>query len=96
MKAVAYYDLPMGESEDSLRALVEKAREQGLPLLAVVFEAPEDGAPEIDGLTVEQERAMALGFAISEMEHELNTISPMRLRKIAANVLNDDDPLAEA
>lgn len=94
MKAVAYYDLPMNGEGDDLRAIIEKAREQGLPLLAVVFETDNEGvAPEIDGLTADQQDAMALGFAISEMEHELAALSTQRMRKVTARVLAEDDDL---
>lgn len=96
MKALVTFDLPFPDDGDDLERLLEKAREVGLPMLAVVLnvEPSFDGAPA-DGMTSEMMGGLQLGQMIGDLEHELNTLTPGGVRKIGARVLGDTDAEAQ-
>ncbi len=88
VKAIAYFEIPMNLDDGELDRIIETARETGFPMLAVEFDVEPDFADApADGMSMEAVAGLRLGEAIEELSHTLDTVSPMRIGKLHARVV---------
>lgn len=97
MKVQALFDLPMDEGD--LIDVVQKARESGLPLMAVVLEIEDSDIVEFAlarGATREQIEGFALGQRLEDLRGEMRTVVPGGVKFFGAEILSEESPAAVA